>query len=358
MGKSSALPAHAATLRQIAMVARVSAMTVSRALGNRPRISASTRERVLRVAAELGYRPDPEINKLMRHLRTLRRPRFQSVICGLSTRPTGAWEPYFRAVIAGARERAEVRGYGFMVLQVAEDRAAWTGVHRVLRARGVQGVLLLPLLTPMDFSGLLEWQEFSVVAATSSVLSPAVNRVIPNHFSNALLLCRRLAELGFKRLGLVMETEHDRRVGHGFDAAFIWHSVRENKSRTLPLISSGVTRDELQSWYRRERPDVIIATEQTRLARYAGWLGLNADGAVGLASTNVRGAAGVMGIDERPVDIGAAAVDLLASAIEQRERGLPASPTTTLLSGAWCARKERTPRRSRRQSRSAELPSH
>ena len=49
------------TLRQIAVRAKASVMTVSRALGNRARVAASTRERVLRIAEALGYRPDPEI---------------------------------------------------------------------------------------------------------------------------------------------------------------------------------------------------------------------------------------------------------------------------------------------------------
>jgi DNA-binding LacI/PurR family transcriptional regulator len=324
-----------ATLRRIAAIAKVSAMTVSRALGNRPRIAAATRDRILRVAAALGYRPDPEINKLMRHLRTLRRPRFQSVICGLSTRAPDAREPYFRAVVAGARQRAEQRGYGFMQLQVSGQRVEWPGVHRVLRARGVQGVLLLPLQEPIDFTGLLEWREFSVVAATSSVLAPAINRVTPNHFVNAVLLCRQLADLGYRRLGLVMEAEHDRRVNHGFDAAFIWHAARESQRPVAPLIVSNVTKSVLTSWYRRERPDAIIATDQRRLARYTKWLGLKAGGRVGLASTNVDEGASLVGIDERPSEIGAVAVDLLANAIEQRERGLPASPSTTLLAGVW-----------------------
>lgn len=335
MNQPSHEQASPATLRHIAALAQVSAMTVSRALGNRPRIAVATRDRVLRIAAELGYRPDPEINKLMRHLRAVRRPRFQSVICGLSTRAPGAGEPYFRDVVHGARQRAELRGYGFMQLQITENRAAWAGLQRVLRARGVQGVLMLPLREPLDFTGLLDWREFSVVAATSSVLAPAVNRVTPNHFANALLLCRRLAASGYARLGLVMETEHDRRVGHGFDAAVLWHAVRESQSPVRPLIAESITRTELAAWFRRERPDAIIATEQRRLARYAGWLGLKANGPVGLASTNVRGPAQAAGIDERAMEIGAAAADLLANAIEQRERGLPSSPATTLLSGVW-----------------------
>ncbi len=326
------------TLRQIAVRAKASVMTVSRALGNRARVAASTRERVLRIAEALGYRPDPEINKLMHHLRSQRRRRFQSVICGLSTRTAEMDEPYFLAVVAGAKRQAESRGYGFMLMRIESDPVRWAGLHRSLRARGVQGVLLLPQREPIDLRGLLDWREFSVVAATSSVLAPEVNSVTPHHFANALLLCRQLAGLGYRRPGLVINTEHDRRVEHLFDAAFTWHGAREVPERVPPLLCDAISRQRLIAWWRRERPDVLVATEEGLLPKYARWLGPKARDSVGLASTNVRGLGELepTGIDERPAEIGAAAVNLLASMIERRERGLPVSPTTTLLPGIWC----------------------
>src|SRR4051812_3819195 len=103
------------TIAQVADRAKVSAMTVSRALGNRPRVSEATRRRVMEIATKLGYRPDPEITKLMHHLRGGRRRRFQSVIYGLTTWPIGAKPPYFEALIAGAALHAQQRGYKFVV---------------------------------------------------------------------------------------------------------------------------------------------------------------------------------------------------------------------------------------------------
>ena len=62
-------------LREVAAAAKVSVMTVSLALRDNPRISATTRERVKRLAAELGYHPDPELSRLMNHLRVSRTAR-------------------------------------------------------------------------------------------------------------------------------------------------------------------------------------------------------------------------------------------------------------------------------------------
>jgi LacI family transcriptional regulator len=47
------------TIRQIAKLAGISRSTVSRVLNDHPNVNAQTRERVLQVIAETGYRPDP-----------------------------------------------------------------------------------------------------------------------------------------------------------------------------------------------------------------------------------------------------------------------------------------------------------
>ena len=62
-------------LREIAAAAGVSVMTVSLALRGNPRISIATRDRIKRLADELGYHPDPELSRLMNHLRTSRTAR-------------------------------------------------------------------------------------------------------------------------------------------------------------------------------------------------------------------------------------------------------------------------------------------
>ena len=47
-------------------------MTVSLALRDSPKISAVTRERIRKIALQLGYQPDPELSRLLKHLRLSR----------------------------------------------------------------------------------------------------------------------------------------------------------------------------------------------------------------------------------------------------------------------------------------------
>lgn len=325
------------TLRQIAGLVGVSVMTVSRALGNRTGISEETRERIAAVAARMGYRPDPELTKLMHHVRSRHRPRFQNVLCGLTTRSRESREPYTMAIVAGARRRAEELGHGFMVMHVAPDQKKWSEVQRTLLSRGVQGLLLLPQRVPIDLSHLLDWRAFSVVAATASVTAPTFNRVTPDQFGNALLLCRTLAARGYRRLGFVTTAEHDRRVNHAFDAAVIWHGLRESGKVLPPLVLPANDAGALEAWFRRERPDAIIASHSDQLAWVRRTLKLKCPGRVGMACTTTAGTflRGISGIDERPGEIGAAAVDQLAGLVTRRVCGIPSAPASTSVVGIW-----------------------
>jgi LacI family transcriptional regulator len=53
------MTAEKLTIRQIAQLAGVSRSTVSRVLNDHPSVSPETREQVLQVIAETGFRPDP-----------------------------------------------------------------------------------------------------------------------------------------------------------------------------------------------------------------------------------------------------------------------------------------------------------
>lgn len=331
-------PRSPVSLQHIAQEAGVSAMTVSRALGGRGRIAAATAERVRQVARRLGYRPDPEVVKLMQHLRQRRTRPFQSVIVGLTTRAEDDPEPYFRGIVAGARARADRRGYRFEVQDIgAGPGEGWGPLGRVLRSRGIEGVVLLPQRVPIDLSGLLVWRHFAAVAATTSVVGPALHRVAPHHFANTLLLCRRLAGAGHRRIGLLLPREHDQRVHHAFHAAFEWHARHEAAEPGAALLPAAFDPVVVLGWLRAHRPDAVIVHE-TRAARdlrdlLAGtpWARLT------VAVTSVVGPPprGVCGINERPAEIGGAAVDLVASLIERRALGLPSAPATTLLGGRW-----------------------
>ena len=55
----------AVTIKDVARLAEVSVATVSRALNGHPRVTPETRERILRVAAELRFTPSSAARSLI-----------------------------------------------------------------------------------------------------------------------------------------------------------------------------------------------------------------------------------------------------------------------------------------------------
>ena len=324
-------------MRAIAQLAGVSAMTVSKALRNLPKVSARTRARICRIAAKVGYKPDPEVAKLMNHLRDRAKPSFQGLICALTDRPPAMAHPYVDGLIAGAERQAQNRGYGFTLIRFEKGPEHRRQLRRVIWARGVQGVLLLPLRETFDLTDLLPWTELSVVAVTLSILAPVVHRAIPNHFANTLQICRKLAARGYRRVGLVIDANQEARVDHAFSAAVIRHNIEGRRLTVSPFVYdyAGLQPAALREWFKREKPDAILTTDDAFSRDYARILNLPIPGPVGFVSTNTSPGSLISGIDELPGEVAATAVDVLAGMIQHGQKGVPRNPTTTELQGVW-----------------------
>jgi len=272
----------------------------------------------------------------MHHLRTRRKPTYRSTICALAMLATqDIEEPYSKNLLTGARQRAEALGYLFRLLAVEDSPSAGKALGRSLHYQGVEGVLIPPSVTTGDFREFMNWRWFSVVAATYSVLAPEFHRVVPHQFGNALLLCQRLAKLGYRRIGLVLPSHQDLRVHHGFSAAVVWQNTLGGTEFVRPLIHESFQPELVRSWFASERPDVIIAGGPEQCRAIATALGVRIPGRIGFAATACFQDLSYSGIHERPAEIGRAAIDLLHAKILNHEKGIPEVPTATMVKGLW-----------------------
>ena len=283
------------TLRTLAAEAGVSAMTFSLALRNRPEISAATRRRLQRLARLRGYQPDPTIAKLMQHLRLSSQARGQANICGLieaGGSDDGGRHEFAIRVQSGLKKRAESLGFAFSTMELPAE-AHRAGLQRVLRSRGVEGVVILPMPRQRDLSALLDWEYYSVVSVTSSVTAPRVHTVTPNHFDNIIRACRRLTEEGYRRIGLAISRDWDERVRHRWAGGVAWQNAFGRTESVPPFLGAGVG---------------------PRLADpgFAAWLD-----------------------SHRPDVIGSVAIEILAGMVSRGERGIPERPLSIMVDGEW-----------------------
>lgn len=139
-----------ATIADIARAAGVSKGAVSYALNGRPGVSDSTRQRILKIAAEFGWHPSSAARALSDG-----RAGVLGLIVDRPARTLGI-ESFFMQLISGIEATLSAASVG-LLLQVTEDRAGEMDAYRRWWGqRQVDGVILVDLQRDDPRVGLLE----------------------------------------------------------------------------------------------------------------------------------------------------------------------------------------------------------
>ncbi|MCC5841481.1 MAG: LacI family DNA-binding transcriptional regulator [Opitutales bacterium] len=218
-----------ASQRDIAERAGVSVMTVSRVLRGERYVRPALAEAVRKVAAELNYRPNPLVQSLM-----VSRGRRTSAATGLVVAWIGRGGPVWRKSIkkpAGAHPFAryfegakkELDKRGFRLHDFSQDESGVPDprrMERILRARGVPGVLLGPAErgTVMPLQSV---DGLTLVQVGRSRQHPLIDRVAADPIYAMQLCLRKLAEAGYSRIGYFDALDHNLRSERRWEAAFL-----------------------------------------------------------------------------------------------------------------------------------------
>lgn len=125
------------TIRDVARLAGVSPATASQALNGRGRVDARTRERVARAATQLRYTPNLNGRRLAR-----RRAECIAVVQGRNM-TTVFSDSFYRVVLGGVAEAAQVRGYSLVFTPRPVGSTASADLHRMLGHGAVDGELVV-----------------------------------------------------------------------------------------------------------------------------------------------------------------------------------------------------------------------
>jgi LacI family transcriptional regulator len=127
------LGATGVTIDDVAREAGVHPASVSRALGGiSNKVSVETRERIQRIALELGYRP----NAVAASLRTKRTNLVGIVVPDLGN-------PLFGPIVQGLEHDLREQGLMCLIVQIPPSRAARRSVIEALAHRQVSGLIIL-----------------------------------------------------------------------------------------------------------------------------------------------------------------------------------------------------------------------
>jgi LacI family transcriptional regulator len=331
------------TITDIAARAGVTAATVSLCLTNNPRISHATRERVLHLARELGYRPNPYISALMRSRRKRAQlPSHQPIVAlvGAFDTPDG-WRTTDAATIRqmreGAMERAAELGFKTQDFWLYQDDMTPERFSEVIYARSIDGVLLGPAPDESE-PPRLTWEHFATVSLSTPFPDLAVPTVCNDHHLSSFQAVEQVHRLGYRRPGFVItKRQHQRLLGRWTSGFMMAQQMLPDIEPTPPLlVDNWSDASVLQDWVAREKPDVIITSTGGQVHEALTGAGWKIPQDIGLAVLSCWEVGHrFSGVYQNGQLIGATAMDVLIKMIERNERGLPDQATVVMVEGKW-----------------------
>lgn len=340
------------TQADIARRAGVHPTTVSLALRSHPSIPVKTRERLLRLAEQMGYRPDPALRALIAY-RHQANPQPTGATLAYVTHAEERWawkkSPAHAEFFAGATERAQQLGYQLEHFWAAEPGLRDERLSDILTARGISGAVFASYWSGEVEAAHFDWARLSAVKIDFLPRRPALHNVTNDQRAIMQLAMRQTRAAGYRRIGFVAPRWWDEFVDLAWTAGYFAEQQRlEPADRIPPLIFARgrqlpatepewvtVPTPELRTWLDRYRPEVILSYSPFVVPALLA-LGLNVPADIAFVDTCLYEFDGrTAGVRHNCRRVGEVAIELVANQLQQHSHGVPALQTTTLIEGTW-----------------------
>jgi DNA-binding LacI/PurR family transcriptional regulator len=312
-------------LRQIAEQCGISRTTVSRALRGDPRVAKPTLAAVRKAAKQLGYRPNPQLEKLMAEIKQSQQQRLIGNIGVLWNQATLSFRDneteFNRLMIKGAHDRAIELGYSIDVVNMRERGMTPARLDKIIYSRGILGILIPPL-GMRDPIPEIDWSQLAVVSLTRLTETQRFHSVQAHTSRDVIRLFQLIAERRYRRPGIVIHPDLEQRRNKHTVARYLDYCMNVFGIDPLPPLLPRSDSD-FTAWLRQHQPDVVIGPADWCLDALQDHLGLRIPQDIGYAGYIDNPQRSTSGILQRPYEIGAAGVDLLTAHILRSETGIP-----------------------------------
>jgi LacI family transcriptional regulator len=240
--------------------------------------------------------------------------------------------------LTGAREQCEKRGFELQEFRLREPGMNARRLSQILFHRGIQGLIVAPPahlgLTHLQ----LDWKNFAAATFEKSLIAPRLPRVAQDHYYNVMLALKHVRRFGYRRIGVIVQEQADRRSYHALQAAVTYFlSTLPRESRVPPLlhIYAEMPGREFQRWLTKYRPDVILG-QHSLIPRWVEAAGLRVPDDIGVVHLALDDdCLEWAGVSAQKREIGAATANIVISLLQNNELGPPKVPTDTLVQGLW-----------------------
>lgn len=181
-----------ATIREVAKLAGVSPITVSRVINNTSYVSTATRAKVEAAIIELNYVP----NKLAQSLR-------QKQTNTLALLVTDITNPFWTTVVRGVEDVANDHGMNVILCNTDESETKQDAYLDLVLQKQVDGILLVPVSNQCDAVQRIQSQDVAVVVMDRKVTNALVDVVRCDSEGGAYQLVQHLLDQGHRQIAML-----------------------------------------------------------------------------------------------------------------------------------------------------------
>lgn len=174
------------TIKDVARMANVAVSTASYALNNKGKVSQETREKVQKIADELGYRPNGVARDLKRNVKT-------GIICVFFDDFGG---PFYSEVLRGVQDVALCNNYNLIA-------CTHRMTEKFLSERRVDGAIILSPNIPDEVLLKAAGPKFPIVVMDRELQCEHICNVLIDNVQGAYSATKHLIDLGHKRIAYI-----------------------------------------------------------------------------------------------------------------------------------------------------------
>lgn len=335
------------SMAAIAKAANVAKSTVSLALRNDPRVSCEVRERIQRVAEEMGYKNNALVSRLMYELRTAGKQTYIGSLAFVNVHRVAELRKISGHVndwLVGAEQQAQRLGYSVDHFWLNDPELPVERLSRIFYARNVQGVIFYGLRDEDCLQGCESiWSHFPSVTIGFRLRKPALHFVSNDHYFTAVQACEQLMSRGYSRIGLILDRWIDDILEHRFVAGY--HESCVEKQKSLPILYLEDIRESPRTEWKRKfvewidtyHPDACVCLN-SYILDWIHELGIKISDDLGVVlldiSKELKGK--VAGMEQQAEWTGMTATDMIIGQILRRESSVPPFQRGILIESQWC----------------------
>lgn len=181
------------TQKDVARLAGVSPVTVSRTLAGGKNVRPDLQEKVLEAVRTLDYLPNEAARSL--------RPGQHSGLVGVAI--TNLGNPYYGTFALGVEETAAERGRYILLGSNGESATRETELIAHFISRQVEGLIVVPAGEPSSHRWAKRLGSIPLVVASREMAGIDVDTVIIDDYDNAEIVTTTLIAEGHKRIGFI-----------------------------------------------------------------------------------------------------------------------------------------------------------